>query len=99
MVKVALYVKLHAKPGKEGEVEAFLKSAVPLVNQEPGTVTWYAIRLDPSTFAIFDTFGAEEGRQAHLNGPIAEALMAHAEELLASPPEIHQVDLVAAKTG
>ena len=75
MPKFALYVPLEAKPGKEKDVADFLKSAVPLVNAEPGTVTWYAIQQGPSSFAIFDTFDDEAGRDAHLNGKVAAALM------------------------
>ncbi len=97
MPNLALYVRLEAKPGKESEVEAFLKSAVPLVQQEPGTVAWFAIRMGPSTFGIFDAFPDEAGRQAHLSGKVAAALMAKASELLAQPPLIEKVDVVAAK--
>ncbi|HEY2867482.1 MAG TPA: antibiotic biosynthesis monooxygenase [Pyrinomonadaceae bacterium] len=86
-----------AKPGKEAEVEAFLKSALELANKEPLTVTWYAIKFSANTFGIFDTFESDEGRDAHLNGPIAAALMAKADELLAEPPHIEKVDLIAAK--
>lgn len=97
MVKVAVLARLEAKPGKEAEVEAFLKSALPLAQAEPGTVSWYALKLGPSTFGIFDTFEAQAGRQAHLSGPIASALMARADELLSTPPMIEQVDLLAVK--
>jgi quinol monooxygenase YgiN len=95
--KVALLVRLEAKAGKETEVENFLRSGLALAQQEPGTTTWFALRLGPSTFGIFDTFAAEDGRQAHLNGPIAAALMAKAGELLAKPPVIEKVDILAAK--
>ena len=88
MSKVALYVPLEAKPGKEKEVAEFLKSALPLANKEPGTVTWFALQEGPSSFAIFDTFDDESGRQAHLDGKIAAALTAKAGELLAKPPAI-----------
>ena len=98
MVKKALAVKLVAKPGKEGEVEAFLKSGLALVNDEPLTVTWYAVKFSENTFGIFDTFAADEGRDAHLSGKVAEALMANAEILLAEPPQIDKVDILAAKT-
>jgi len=94
MSKVALYVPLEAKPGKEKEVADFLKSALPLVNAEPGTVTWFAIQEGPSSFAIFDTFDDEAGRDAHLNGKVAAALMAKAGELLAKPPAIHKIDIL-----
>ena len=98
MVKKSLWVELNAKPGKESEVEAFLKSGLALVDAEPLTVTWYAIKMSDSRFGIFDTFEADEGRDAHLNGKVAEALMAKAAELLAEPPKIHKVDILAAKT-
>ena len=97
-MKKALAVKLVAKPGKEGEVEAFLKSGLALVNDEPLTVTWYAVKFSENTFGIFDTFAADEGRDAHLSGKVAEALMANAEILLAEPPQIDKVDILAAKT-
>lgn len=97
MEKFALLARLEAKPGKEQEVAAFIKSALPLAEQEPGTVRWYALQIGPSTFGIFDTFEAEEGRQAHLGGEIARALMAKAPELLAKDPVIEQVDLLAVK--
>lgn len=97
MVKVALFVRLEAKPGKEHEVEAFLKSGLSIVQEEPGTVAWFGIRLGPSTFGIFDAFPDEQGRQAHLNGRVAAALMAKAGELLAKPPVIEKVDVLAAK--
>jgi quinol monooxygenase YgiN len=95
--KVGLYVQLVAKPGKEQEVADFLTSALPLAQQENETVAWYAIRIDENTFAIFDTFPADEGRQSHLNGPIAAALMSKAEELLVQPPDIKQIDIMACK--
>lgn len=97
MVTVALYVQLEAKPGKEAEVEKFLLGGLPLVNDEPATIAWFGLRLGPSTFGIFDAFPDEEGRQAHLAGRVAEALMANAAELLAKPPMIQQVDVLAAK--
>ncbi len=98
MVKTALFVRLEAKPGKEQEVADFLKSGLPLAQQEPATVSWFAIRLGPSTFAIFDAFPDDAGRQAHLNGRIAAALMAKAGELLAQPPSIEKADVLAAMT-
>ncbi|HWZ08534.1 MAG: antibiotic biosynthesis monooxygenase [Bradyrhizobium sp.] len=97
MSKVALYVPLEAKPGKEKELADFLKSAVPLVNAEPGTVSWFAIQNGPSSFAIFDTFDDENGRNAHLGGAVAAALMAKAGELLAKPPTINKIDVLADK--
>lgn len=97
MVKVALFVRLEAKPGKEAELESFLKSGLPIVQEEPATTAWFGIRLGPSTFGIFDAFPDEEGRQAHLSGRVAAALMAKAPELLAKPPVIEKVDVLAAK--
>ncbi len=97
MVKFALLVKLEAKPGKEVEVENFLKGGLALVQQEPDTKTWYAFKLGPSTYGIFDTFEDEAGRQAHLSGKVAEALMAKAAELLSVAPVIEKLDLIAAK--
>jgi quinol monooxygenase YgiN len=97
MAKLALYVHLEAKPGKEKEVEAFLLSGLPLVEQEPATVAWFGLKLGPSTFGIFDAFPDEAGRDAHLTGKVAAALMAKAGELLASPPSIQKVDVLAAK--
>ena len=97
MVKVALFVRLEAKPGKEAEVEAFLKSGLPLVEEEPATTAWFGLRLGPSTFGIFDAFPDESGRDAHLSGRVAAALMANASELLAQPPSIEKVDVLAAK--
>jgi quinol monooxygenase YgiN len=97
MTKVALFVRLEAKPGKEAEVEAFLKSGLPLVQEEPATIAWFGIRLGPSTFGIFDAFPDEPGRQAHLSGRVAEALMAKASELLSQPPSIEKADVLAVK--
>jgi quinol monooxygenase YgiN len=97
MVKVALFVQLEAKPGKEAEVEKFLNSGLPIVEEEPATITWYAIKLGPSTYGIFDTFPDENGRQAHLSGKVAAALMAKASELLSEPPQIQKVEILAAK--
>ncbi|MEP6947223.1 MAG: antibiotic biosynthesis monooxygenase [Acidobacteriota bacterium] len=99
MIKKGIFVKLAAKPGKEAEVEAFLNSGLGLVDQEPLTVTWYAVKFDQSTFGIFDTFEAEEGRDAHLNGKVAEALMANASELLSEAPQIEKIDIIASKTA
>jgi quinol monooxygenase YgiN len=97
MVTVALLVRLEAKPGKEVDVENFLKGGLPIVQEEPATTTWFAIRMGPSTFGIFDAFPDEAGRQAHLTGRVAAALMAQASNLLAQPPSIEQVDVLAAK--
>lgn len=97
MVKFALLVRLEAKAGKEAEVESFLHSGLPIVQEEPGTVAWFAIRLGPTTFGIFDAFPDESGRQAHLSGRVAAALMAKAGDLLAQPPSIEKVDVLAAK--
>ena len=97
MVTVALFVRLEAKPGKEADVENFLKGGLPIVQEEPATITWYALKLGPSTFGIFDTFPDDAGRQAHLSGRVAAALMAQASDLLAQPPTIEQVDILAAK--
>ncbi len=97
MVKVGLLVRLVAKPGKEQTVADFLAGALPLAQAEPATVTWFAIKLSENEFGIFDAFPDDTGRKAHLNGPIAAALMANAAELLAVPPVIEQVDVLAAK--
>jgi len=97
MEKFALLARVEAKPGKENEVLAFLKSALPLAEAETDTIRWYALQLGPSTFGIFDTFASEDGRQAHLDGRIAEALMANASALLARDPIIEMVDLIAIK--
>ena len=96
-VRTGLYVRLEAKPGQEEAVAAFLKSALPLVRREPATVTWYAIRLGPNVFGIYDTFPDEQGREAHLAGQVAAALMQKAPELLASPPAIQKLEVLAAK--
>ena len=97
MVKVGLFVKLEAKPGKESAVAEFLSSGLALAEQEPETTVWFALRLGLSTFGIFDAFPSDSGRKAHLNGPIAAALMAKAGDLLSAPPKIEQVDVLAAK--
>jgi quinol monooxygenase YgiN len=86
------------RPGKEKEVEEFLKSALPLAEQEKGTVTWYAIKMGPGKYGIFDTFADENGRNAHLTRPIAKALFAKADELFAKAPEIAKPEVLAAKT-
>jgi quinol monooxygenase YgiN len=97
MTRFALSVELKARPGKEEQVAAFLAGAQSLVAAEAGTIAWFAVRLDAQTFAIFDVFSDEAGRQAHLNGAVAAALMAHADELLASPPQIRMADVLADK--
>lgn len=97
MVKYAIVARVEAKPGKEEAVEQFLKSALPLAEDEKDTVSWYALKMGPSTFGIFDTFNDENGREAHLNGKIAAALMQHADELLSKPPVIEKVELLAVK--
>ena len=99
MTKFALYVPLEAKPGKEKDVAAFLKSAVPLVDAEPGTISWFAIQEGPSSFAIFDTFNDEAGREAHLNGKVAAALMekVKAGDLFAKAPQIMKLEIIADK--
>jgi quinol monooxygenase YgiN len=97
MVKLALFVKLEAKPGKEKDVENFLSSGLPLVQQEPATIAWFGIRLGPSTFGIFDAFPDEAGRQAHLSGKVAAALMEKAGELFSKAPSVEKVDVLAAK--
>ncbi|MFY9821672.1 MAG: antibiotic biosynthesis monooxygenase [Thermoanaerobaculia bacterium] len=97
MTKVALLVRLEAKPGKEDEVADFLRGGLAIVEEEPATIAWFALRLGPSTFGIFDAFPDEAGRQAHLSGRVAAALMAKAPDLLSQPPAIEKVDLLATK--
>ena len=97
MVNVALFVRLEAKPGKEADVEKFLRGGLAIVEQEPATTAWFAVRFGPSTFGIFDAFPDEAGRQAHLSGRVAAALMAKASELLAKPPSIEKLDVLANK--
>jgi len=97
MEKLSILAWLEAKPGMEKEVSDFLKSALPLAQAETGTVSWYAWQINDSVFGIFDTFEAEEGREAHLSGPIAAALMANADRLLAKPPVIEKLNILAAK--
>ena len=96
-INEALFVRLEAKPGKEAEVEKFLRGGLAVVEQEPQTVVWFALRLGPSTFGIFDAFPDEAGRQAHLQGQVAAALKAKAGDLLAKPPAIGNVNVLAAK--
>jgi quinol monooxygenase YgiN len=97
MLTRSLFVRLEAKPGKENDVAAFLQQGLQLANQEATTLTWFALRLSPTTFAIFDAFEDESGRQAHLNGPIAKALMENAPNLLATAPVIERLDVLGAK--
>src|SRR5262245_4448178 len=97
MVSSALIVRMEAKPGKEAEVEIFLRGGLSIVQEEPATVVWFAIRLGPSTFGIFDAFPDDDGRQAHLTGRVAAALMAKAPELFTQPPTIEKADVIAAK--
>lgn len=96
-IKVGLLVRLEAKRGKETELAEFLKGALPIVQDEAETVTWYAIQINASTFGIFDTFPSDAGRDAHLSGRVAQALIAKAAELLAAPPVIEKIDILAAK--
>jgi quinol monooxygenase YgiN len=97
MLKLGLFVRLEAKPGKEQELASFLQQGLQLANQEATTPLWFALRIGPTTFAIFDAFNDEAGRQAHLNGPIAKALMANAPNLLSTAPSIERVDVLGAK--
>jgi quinol monooxygenase YgiN len=97
MVKLALYARLEAKPGKGKDVEEFLRQGLSIVQGEPGTIAWFAIHLQPSVYAIFDVFNDEAGRQAHLSGRVAAALMAKAPDLLAKSPSIEKIDILAAK--
>ena len=97
MNKFAIWAQLEARPGKEREVEEFLKSAQPLAEKESGTTAWYAVKIGPAKFGIFDTFADEQGRDAHLNGEIAKALFAKAQELFAKEPEIYKISILAEK--
>jgi quinol monooxygenase YgiN len=97
MLALGLFVRLEAKPGKENEVAAFLKQGVEMANREKTTPLWFALRLGPSTFGVFDAFADEAGRQAHLNGPIAKALMAKAADLFAVPPSIERTEILGGK--
>lgn len=96
-VRCGLLLRLEAKAGKEAELEAFLRGGLPFVEEEPGTIAWFGIRIGPSTFGIFDAFPGEPGRQAHLTGRLADLLRAKAPGLLASMPSIEKVDILAAK--
>ena len=97
MVSVALLVRLEAKPGKESEVEKFIRDGLPIVQEELGTTVWFGIRMGPSTFGIFDAFPDESGRQAHLSGRVAAALKEKASDFLSQAPVIEKVDILAAK--
>jgi quinol monooxygenase YgiN len=97
MIKKALFVRLEAKPGKEKELAQFLQAGLDMAQQEAATPVWFALQLSPSTFGIFDAFRDEAGRQAHLNGPIAQALGANASKLLAKEPSIERIDVLGAK--
>ena len=99
MLTKSLFARLEAKPGKEAELAAFLKQGLQLAQEEVTTPVWFALRLGPSTFGIFDAFRDETGRQAHLDGPIAKALMAQAPNLLATPPVIERLDVLGAKVA
>ena len=97
MSKLALYGRMKAKPGKEAEVEAFLMQGATMAQDEQGTVDWFAIKEDDGAYSIFDTFETEAARDAHLNGEIAKALMAKANELFTEPPQIHKISVLAKK--
>ena len=97
MVTEALWVRLEAKPGKEMEVESFLRAGLSVVEEEPATTAWFALRVGPNTFGIFDAFPDEEGREAHLSGRVAAALKQKAADLFSQPPKIQKVDVLAAK--
>lgn len=99
MIKHALFARLEAKPGKEQAVADFLAAGLEMANQEATTPIWFALRLSPTTFGIFDAFASEADRQAHLNGPIAQALMTNAPELLAEPPEIALIEVLGLKNA
>ena len=99
MLSLGLFVRLEAKPGKEEDVAAFLMQGLQMANQESATPLWFALRLGPSTFAVFDAFHNESGREGHLNGPIAKALMANAPNLLAAPPSIERTEILGAKVS
>lgn len=96
-IQLALFARIEAKPGKEAEVEAFLKAALSMANDEPSTPIWFALKLGPATFGVFDAFHDETGRQRHLNGPIAQALMAQGPELFASAPSIEAIEVIGLK--
>ncbi len=97
MAKFALYVPLKAKPGKEGEIEAFLKQGAEMAGSESGTISWFGLKEGEGRYAVFDTFDDEQGRDAHLSGDIAKALMAKASDLFSEPPQIHKIEVLATK--
>ena len=97
MLKLGLYVRLEAKPGKENELAGFLEQGLAMARDEATTPVWFAVRFGPTTFAIFDAFRDEAGRKAHLEGPIAAALMARAGDLLAVEPNIERYEIIGAK--
>jgi quinol monooxygenase YgiN len=97
MIKLALFARFEAKPGKEKEVESFLKKALEMASQEPTTLMWYALKLESRVYGVFDAFADESGRQTHLTGPIAKALMESAPELFVAPPSIERIELLGAK--
>jgi quinol monooxygenase YgiN len=97
MIKFALFARLEAKPGKEADVAAFLEAGLGMARAESTTPIWFALRLSPTTFGVFDAFHDEDGRQRHLSGPIAQALMARAPELFASPPSIEPIQVLGLK--
>jgi quinol monooxygenase YgiN len=99
MVRLALFARLEAKPGKEDAVAKFLEAGLAMANQEATTPIWFALKLSPTTFGVFDAFHDEAGRQAHLTGPIAQALMAQAQELFALPPSIERIDVLGLKNA
>ena len=97
VVKKAIWVMLKAKPGKEAEVEAFLSQGALLAKEEPLTVNWYGVKMAPGVYGVFDTFAGEEGREAHLSGEIAKALMANAPDLFSNEIRIEKMDVLASK--
>ena len=92
-----MFVRLEAKPGKEEEIVQFLQVGLGMAQQEGTTPVWFALQLGPSTFGIFDAFSDEDGRRAHVNGPIAQALGANAPKLLAQAPSIERIEVLGAK--
>ena len=99
MVKLALFARLEAKPGKEASVEKFLETGLALANQEATTPIWFALKLSPTTYGVFDAFHDEVGRQNHLRGPIAQALMGQADELFSAPPAIEPIEVLGLKNA
>lgn len=97
MSSVALWVTLEAKKGKEAEVEKFLRDGLGIVNNETDTISWYALKLGPGSYGIFDTFTDNKGRETHLNGEVAKALKEKASELFSKPPTIERIDILEAK--